>query len=342
MSAWQGLFAQGCEESTGDEGSDDANKPKLIGFIQPQFDYNFTQDGPDTYNENTFKFKRARIGVTGKIPYDFAYYVMLENSAFVSQTGNPYLLDAFISYRRFKWANVSFGSFKQPFGQEVNTSCSGLHTINRASVSDQIVAPQRDMGVMLLGGTNESFVKYAVAIMNGYGLGKADNNVKKDISGRVTFKPLDFLRFGGSFRYGFPTASNADTIDRTSLAGELQIDWNNFLVQAEYIWDKGAYNLASGGGCGATPILLGEKRNGYYIMAKYRTYFMLEPVVKYEYFETGNDEGYKESIITFGANYFFNDKVRLQANYRYRAESNDAKTAETPNDQLEIQLQVKF
>ena len=64
--------------------------------------------------------------------------------------------------------------------------------------------------------------------MNGRGLGIADNNNMKDIIGRIVFKPLDFLSFGGSFRYGYPN-TNSDT--RTSYAGELEVNAGNFLLQ---------------------------------------------------------------------------------------------------------------
>ena len=319
-------FGQGCEEP---EGDDDA--AKLFGFFQPQYDYRLTDPG-----ENTFKFKRARIGITGNIPYDFSYYIVIENSKFVSSTGNPYLLDAFVSYKRFKWAKISVGSFKQPFGQEVITSCSALHTIFRSSVSDQLVAPQRDMGLMILGGNNKTFVKYAIAIMNGRGLLNEDNNAKKDFIGRVTFKPLDFLRFGGSFRYGYPV-NNDET--RTSYAGEVQVKLENLLFQAEYIYDEGDYYPAAGGGCGSDPVALGAKRDGAYAQLLYMTPWMIQPVVKWETFDYNKDlENTEENIITAGFNYWFNDWTRLQFNYRYRAE----KGAEVNNDDILIQLQVKF
>ncbi len=322
------VFAQGCEDGGGGEGVN------IFGFFQPQYDLKF--NGPDAKEDNTFKFKRARIGLTGSIPYDFSYYVVLENSAFVSGTGNPYLLDAFISYKRYKWFTVSVGSFKQPFGQEVNTSCSGLHTINRAFVSDQIVAPQRDMGIMILGGDKESKLNYAFAVMNGRGLGVADNNSAKDYIGRLTYKPLDFLRIGGSFRYGFPNTDLKDDY-RMSYAGEVQIDYANFLLQGEYIYDEGDYNRAAGGGCGSDPISLGEKRHGAYVQALYMTSLNIQPVFKWEYFDAGMDDLYF-SVLTFGVNYFFNDWTRLQLNYNYRAE----KPVEIYNDDISLQLQVKF
>jgi len=333
-------FAQGCDEPAESAEGDDSAKPKIIGFAQPQYEYKFTKDEDlNTENSNTFKFKRARLGTTGKIPYDFAYYAMMEFSPFVSSTGNPYLLDVFVSYRRFKWLNISMGSFKQPFGLEVNTPCSGLYTAERSAASDQLVAPQRDMGIMFLGGSKTDLVQYRLALMNGTGLGTIDNNNKKDLIGRVIFHPVEFIGIGGSFRYGYPTK---DSLTRKSYAIELEVDYANFLVQAEYIADEGDYNRAAGGGCGADPLILGDKRSGYYVMAMYRTYLNLNPVIKYESFDTGDDEGYGLSTVTIGANYFFNDNVRLQANYRYNAEFNDAKTAEKPNDAFILQLQAKF
>ncbi len=334
------VFAQGCGDD--DEAStDDEGKPKLFGFIQPQYEYHFTED-----ETNTFKFKRARIGLKGNIPYDFKYYVVLENSAFVSGTGNPYLLDAFITYSRFKWAKISVGSFKQPFGLEVNTACHSLHTINRAGVSDQIVSPQRDMGIMILGGNNETLVKYAFAVMNGSGLGIKDNNTAKDFIGRLTFKPLDFLRVGGSFRYGFPTVDPDSS--RTSYAGEIEVKYGDFILQGEYIGDQGHY-VRGGGGCGADPVMLGEDRSGVYVQAMYMTPFKLQPVVKFGMFDQDMNNDLTISnvdysyTITAGINYFFNDNTRLQINYLYNAEKGvDDVFVEELNDALLMQLQIKF
>jgi len=326
-------YGQGCEEPEGD-GEEGA---KIIGYIQPQYEYHFTGTP-----SNTFKFKRARIGLTGTIPYDFSYYVLLENSAFISSTGNPYLMDAFITYKRYKWAKISVGSFKQPFGQEVNTSCSGLYTIERSLASDYFVAPQRDMGIMILGGDNESFVKYAIALMNGKGVGIKDNNTQKDFIARLTFKPIEYIRVGGSFRYGFPNPTiSGVTKDRLSYAGEIEFNYGNILVQGEYIHDEGDF-VTGGGGCGASdPIAFGEKRDGMHFMGMYMTPWNIQPIVKYEIMNTDKvDEtaNIQYNIMTFGLNYFFNDKTRLQVNYRYRAE----KGAEILNDELLVQMQIKF
>ena len=72
-------------------------------------------------DEATFSFNRARIGLIGNVPYDISYYFFIEYIAFKS--GNPFLLDAFISYSRLApYVTVSLGQFKQPFSLERNTS----------------------------------------------------------------------------------------------------------------------------------------------------------------------------------------------------------------------------
>lgn len=64
----------------------------------------------------------------------------------------------------------------------------------------------------------------------------------------------------------------------------------------------------------------------------------LQPVIKYETFDPDIDEDLdSQSIITWGLNYFFNDWTRLQINYLYKAEE-----VEVKNDEILVQLQVKF
>jgi phosphate-selective porin OprO and OprP len=260
---------------------------------------------------------------------------VVELSPFIGP--NPYLLDAFISYNRYDWARVSLGSFKTPFGLEVNTGCNGLLTVYRSTATLQMVAPFRDMGVVLMGGSEETILSYQLGYMNGSGLGREDNNRMKDLVGRVVFKPLDFLKVGGSFRKGFPSYNN-NSDDRISMAGEIQANIAGFTLQGEYILDKGDYNRDLGGGCSGNLIELGEERNGGYMALAYLTKWNVEPVFKYDFFDSGNAENYKESNMTFGANYFFNDWTRLQVNYLYRGET----PTEFKNDEVVVQLQVKF
>ena len=324
--------AQGCAEPSSEEGVN------VFGFLQTQYDYNLLDN-----SESTFGFNRSRIGVMGNIPYDFSYYVLLETSPFKKDGPKAYLLDAFITYSRYSFAKISMGSFKSPFGLELNTPCHSLHTINRSKVVNELSAPDRDMGLMLMGGSDTTLLKYAVSYMNGTGLLMKDVDTYKDVIGRVLIQPTDWMHFGGSFKTGksVNTDPSLDDNKTTRFGAELEVNYANFLVQGEYIYaeDDGSYLV--GGGCGSNPeLVVGSiKRSGMYVMALYNTPWNIQSVIKYENYNTDLDEANQmEQITTFGFNYFFNEWTRLQVNYEYAAEQ----AHEIKNDRLMVQLQVRF
>lgn len=323
-------FAQGCDS---DDPADSSEPPKIkiFGYLQPE--YNYTLSDPA---ESTFAFRRARIGVRGKFQ-DFGYYFMMETSPFIGGVGSAYLMDAFVSWEKYNWARVALGSYKQPFGREVVKACWDLTTIDRAIVSDQLVSPQRDYGIMLLGGNKYNRFNYRVAVMNGRGLNVKDNNNKKDFIGRATYQVFDFLNIGASFRYGFP---NNDTDNRITYGGDFLIDLNNLHIQGEYIYDQGDYNRAAGGGCGSEPLELGEKRAGAYGMIWYDTKWNIQPVFKYEFFDQDFDikgPGYQERM-TIGLNYFVGRMFRIQLNYQANIETYINKK----NDKFLAQVQIRW
>lgn len=332
------MFSQGCEAELPGASNDSLSGPSIniFGYIQPQYDYSFT-DGDQA---NTFRFKRARIGARGKVMNNFSYYFMLETSPFIGSTGDAYLMDAFVTYEASNWARISLGSFKQPFSLDVQTPCNDLPTIERSMVADQLVAPQRDLGLAVFGGNKFNRLNYAVALMNGRGLGVKDDNEKKDVMGRVSYKVLRNLTIGASLRYGYPIPNNNDQ-DRTSYGGDFVFELGKFLLQGEYIYDEGAYFAGAGGGCGVTPVALGEEREGAYILGTYDVSEKFQPVIKYEFFDPDStikdNIGYSERM-TVGFNYFVNSNVRFQVNYLANIET----VASVNNDALLTQVQVKF
>jgi len=327
--------AQGCDAEEPNDSIAPA-KIKIFGFIQPEYNYTFSDPA-----ESTFKFRRARIGVRGRLFEDWTYYFMLETSPFIGGVGSAYLMDAFVTWDKYKWARLSVGSYKQPFGREVQTACNALITIDRAIVSDQLVVPQRDYGISIWGGNVNTRLNYALAIMNGSGLNKVDNNNKKDIIGRVTYKLFDFVTIGGSYRYGFPKLNNNDD-HRITYGGEILFDINNLHIQGEYIHDEGAFDPGADTGCGSEPLALGEERDGAYGMIWYDTKWNLQPVFKYEFFDQDldlKDVPYRYSErMTIGLNYYFNKAIRLQVNYQANIET----VINEDNDKFLAQIQVVF
>lgn len=324
-------FSQGCMDASDDDGV------KVFGFIQPSYESNLTTGA------NTFYFNRARLGVTGNIPYDFRYYVVTELSPFY--TGNPFLLDAFISYNRIMWAQGALGQFKSPFSLELQTPCHKLNTIYRTHMVVDLAGPLRDIGFMVYGGNDTTILKYQVAIMNGVGLNTFDDNRGKDIVGRVVIQPFksNLLGVGGSYRYGTSAPALAEALEddsRLRYGGELNFNWKGITLQSEYIWaqDKGSYT--EGGGCGdpGTVVVGSKDRQGWYVTGMYMTKFRLQPVVRYEYYDKNIDAPDEfQNIWTLGINYFFNDWTRLQVNYLIGSDN-----AVAVDNTLLIEFQVVF
>ncbi len=328
--------SQGCAEPTSDEGV------VVFGFLQPQFDYVMAEEG----NSSTFRFNRMRIGVMGNIPYDFGYYALLETSPFFNDDGQIFLIDAFVSYNRYEFARASVGRFKKPIGLELLTPCSGLHTIERSMVVNELTGPtNRDMGFTVMGGNRNSLVSYQVAIMNGGNSGWLNDNGFMDYYGRVDLRPIKGISIGGSFSYGEsnPTIEDegAENDQRFRYGTDIDYQWNKLRVQSEYLFgeDRGSYT--TGGGCeGDAELHEGSiKRQGFYVMGMYDVTPQIQPVIKYEqYDEDRSISDNLRQVTTFGVNIFFNDWTRLQVNYLYKAEDPE----EVKNDALLVQIQVKI
>ena len=347
----QSSWSQGCMEASSEDGVN------IVGYLQPEFQYNFNGTDPLTgknLEESSFYFNRARVGVVGNIPYDFSYYAMTELSPTL---GGPFILDAFISYNRLgPWAKIAVGQFKNPFGLELSTPCHKLYTINRSQVVGDLAGPFRDFGVMISGGTDtlsffgsktRNFFGYSLAILNGNGKNIQDNNRYKDIVGRLTIHPVEFLTLGASYRFGKHPGldANGPEDERSRFGFDAEINYKNFLVQAEYIDGSDVGSYTTGGGCG-DPVEVFEgsvDRRGFFVQAAYMTKWNLQPIVKVERYDPNLDTEFSgdiQNVITYGVNFFFNEWTRVQLNYLYKAEENG--DVEVPNDAFLMQVQVAF
>jgi len=352
---------QGCMEPASSSGG-----PQIIGYIQPEFRAGFYGKTVDdkSKNEFNFTFRRARLGLTGSIPYDFSYYVMTEFSSF---SNGPYLLDAFVTYNRFKpWFRLSIGQFKKSFGLELSTPCQDLYTVDRSRMVNELASPFRDLGGMIsgtsgtlkiLGLKKENVISYSLSVTNGTGMNTEDIDSYKDITGRLVLSPFEWISIGGSYQFGKqenpdPTTETPD--ERTRYGADIQLKKYGFIIQTECIFGKDKGSKLVGGGCGATPeLVLGDfKRSGFYSQLMYKAPWNLMPVIKYETYDPDNDlddtdhSNYRSSSLIFGLNYYPNDWTRIQLNYNYNMESSSetdiANYNELPNDMFILQVQVKL
>ncbi len=334
---------------------------KFFGYIQTQYEYAFLGEDLEGNNmdESKFYFNRLRVGVMGKIPYDFSYSTVVELSPTL---GGPYLLGASISYNRFApYAKISIGQLKSPFGMELNTPCHKLPTVNRSITANNLSGHFRDMGLMvsgstgklsILGAKTENFFTYSLAIFNGTGQNLTDNNLKKDILGRITLHPWNFLKLGASYRSGKHPSIIVDVEEdeRSAYGLDLSLKYKNIQLQSEYISSSDIGSFTTGGGCCSGPVQLfqgSKNRHGFMAQAMYMSPWNLQAIVKFEQYDPNSDADasqtpteFYRNIITYGINYFFNENTRLQLNYLYCSE--ETGNVEYDNDALLIQFQVNF
>ena len=358
-------FSQGCMEPSGA-----STGPQVIGYVQVENSTSLlgkNSSGNDL-TTNSFSFRRARIGVTGLIPYNFSYYVMTE----LSPTFNgPYILDAFLTWKAAgQYLKISAGQFKSPFGLELSTPCQSLYTVDRSLVVNELASPFRDQGIMFSGGTDSltlfgierpNLFSYSLAFTNGTGMNVADNNKSKDVIGRIVFAPCNFFQVGGSYHHGRqknpdPTVTKADVLTRWGADLQIKMSLGQFGLtsQSEYIYGKDDGSKMVGGGCGTTPeIVQGSfERSGYYSQLLLQTPWKIEPVVKLQSYdpnlnlENTDHSEFKKDTWIFGFNYYVNDWTRIQMNYFYNIETSSSTDIsqynEIKNDMLVLQLQFKL
>lgn len=348
------INAQGCSDGGDDDGV------KVIGFIQPQYEYQFLGDsvqkamnGLET--PSSFYFNRARLGVTGSIPYDFSYYLLAE---FSPTHSGPYLLDAFVTYKRFApYFKISMGQFKSQFGLELTTPCQGLYSVSRSRVVNELASPFRDIGVLLFGGTgdkkflgleNENIFEWKLGITNGSGMNNYDGNMDKDVTARLIFAPFEGIGIGGSFRYGKqkPIQTGLAEDIRRRWGVDLSIEKGSLLFQGEYIngFDKGSSLV--GGGCGTVPtIMKGDfNKEGFWVALMYTFGESFAPIIKYQSYQvlsTVSAAQYQQEYVV-GLNYYFNDWTRFQLNYVITKDNLIDSAPEYNKQYLVVQVQAKF
>lgn len=165
--------------------SDNGDNRIQIGALL-QVDGRFTVDDPNVNVVDTFLARRIRVPLQGRVARIFEFYF---NPDFANSAVN--VRDAYFETRLAAAVRVRAGKGKAPFGLERLQGAAGLLFVERALPTT--VAPDRDMGIQVLGDLFGNVVSYAGAIGNGVADGSAgdlDTNEGKDLSGRVVVRPF--------------------------------------------------------------------------------------------------------------------------------------------------------
>lgn len=280
-----------------------ARLPKFSGYVQAGYQY--------SDNASTFFLKRVRLSLAGDIAPKLDYKIQFEFC-------KPQLVDAFIQYKPFNQLNIKVGQYKVPFSIE-NTDYvpTKLEFIEYPMVLQKLMgfsdvcgisATGRDLGATLYGGffkrDGYSIVNYDLSVFNGEGINTKDANKSKDISARLTFKPVKGLLLSGSYYWG---EYGASYFKRERYAAGICYDRGAVVVRSEWI----------GGRTGSAD---GEfDSDGWYVMAGWRASDKWMPVARFEQFTLNTDRrsATRQNNYTVGLLWAPVKYLRCQLNYTY-------------------------
>jgi phosphate-selective porin OprO/OprP len=150
-------------------------------------DGRFALDDDNQQYVDTFAGRRVRPYFRGRLGRRFEFYLNPDfaGSSLVVQ-------DAYIDTIFSPALRVRLGKGKTPFGFERLHSASNMLFMERAFPT--AIAPNRDVGIQVLGDLSGGVVSYLAGIMNGVADGASadvDTNDGKDVSGRIVFRPFN-------------------------------------------------------------------------------------------------------------------------------------------------------
>jgi phosphate-selective porin OprO/OprP len=300
----------------------------LTGLFQERY-----QAFQGTSGIDGFDTRRARLDFKGAITDHWDYELYIEFA------GTPALLDGYTTYKFGDWLHISAGQFKIPFSYESLTSDSQLELLDRSQVEEALNARAkdvignqngRDIGVQI----NGSFVKfnnaylfdYTFAVLNGNGINRADNNMNKDVAGRLTVHPITNLAVSYDFYHGRDIYGTVTTDQLRNRQGiDARYVYGRLSLTAEY--DKG--------------IDAAIHRDGWYAQA---AYFIvpkkLQFAAKYDTYDPNRVILTDRSTWYIGGiNYFFNPWTKLYIDYTYKKEE---AVKQVRNNLLAAEIQVQF
>ena len=279
--------------------------PSISGYAS--VGYNYEED-----NTSEFYVKCARFDIKGNLGSKFDYRFLFDFYKFKCY-------DVRISFRPMKEINVTAGHFKVPF-----TIGNGRGPLTEELIATPLAIQRlmgfndvcgitggsgRDIGVSLTGtlwrhrGTD--VVSYAVGVFNGNGSSTRDDNSSKDVTAKLSLRPIRDLELSGGAYIG---EYGADYTKRNRWCVGMEYAGSILLVRSEYI----------AGNTG------GVKSDGYYSQVGVKTPCKLTPLARFDSFTSDTSTDATQRSYTVGLDWHPIKHLRLQGNYSRHTFSNFA------------------
>jgi hypothetical protein len=294
-------------------------------------------------------------------------------------------LDAYLSYsilpsldKGKPRLSLSLGQQKKPFGLDPQATEEYKPTIKSAQFDSKLGLGTRDIGIVAKGDLfpyldygfdyRVPLIEYSLAVFNGAGPNKSDDNNKKDLAARIILKvPSDYnsiwrgFSLGGSYYNGQKKrtlTSGTTTItcgegDIHRVGADLAYVRTPIGVSAEYA--KGEDESLSGtlannrhstiksdGYAFSLFYNFGQQFvKGFKSQERYDDWYPLtyQPFVRFDRWDANKHlAGDRTDIITLGFNWFFAETTKLQLNYNIKKEE----TSQIDNNEFLVQFQYGF
>ena len=210
-------------------------------------------------------------------------------------------------YLDLHWLNglgLRLGQFLLPLGFDLMTDPAKQLLVN-SSLLAGYAAPAGSRDIGLMGGVQRGFFSATGAVVNGAGANTGDNDQRKDVCGRITFKPLSAVDGVLALRVYYRGPDASDTAWRT-MAGEARLNRGPLELQAEF---QNRYSSD-------------VRNNAAYLQAVWRVGY-IEPVARFDLVLPQGS--YSDWMITGGLNLqpvHDHVKVMLDCTYRRNYQAN--------------------
>ena len=274
---------------------------------------------------NTFYIKRARLAIAGTL-FEGQNFGKFEYKVQAEFANSPKLVDYFIKYTICDEFGVQLGQFKTPLSIEnseyaplklemIDYSLLVQRFCRMGADVTGLNSTGREMGLQFYGKAlkldeGHFLMRYNVAIFNGSGINKTDDDKRKDIMARVMFFPIPELSVGGYYcRSVGPHPDVAPAYN--------DYDWfifdrygGGFAYDSKFAWFRAEYMA------GHTEGYRGE---GAYGTLGYKFNSKIGLGARYDYFTINSREaGHVQQYITAGGYWYPHDRLRVQLNYTYK------------------------
>lgn len=267
----------------------------------------------NTTGENTFRFRRAEIKLSGKVTPDWGFEVMVDpaksqNFTGSSSTDGKILQDLAITFLGLKGHEFSIGQKKIALTEEGIRSSSELDFAERAQVT-RTFSDKRETGLFYKGEYGETFGAQASVTNGTLSNTNSDTNDTLFFAGRFDVKPVHGLLVGASGGTGAVNGGSAHN-GRSRYGAHLKYDGGDDLpigFRAEYLKAKDEQ------GPGKSDL----NQDGWYAALLYTLEKQYQLGVRYDEINKNKDvDGNKTKTFTAGFHYLIKGKnINLKADY---------------------------